>query len=331
MRKSCIGAAFAAALGCAGAASAQQAAPGQFAIAAGPQGSINYTIAAGLASVASKHAGSNVLAVSYAGTTLSLPMVQQGDPAIGVNTGGSVYQGYAGVGEFNTPHPALRLLSGGSPNNITMAVKDTSPIKSGADLRGKRIPARWVAIPTCQDHSTAILANFGLTWSDVREVPVTNVPAAAKALGDDQADAHLCASPAIAALREVHTRSPLRFISIDPSPEAMARARKVYRYSEKPALLKKGAMGWLNDDTWTLDFPWVMFANASLPDDAAYRIVKAIWEHQDELAAIHPTLADWKHARMVDPDIGVPYHPGAVRLFKEKGAWTPAAEAAQQK
>jgi TRAP transporter TAXI family solute receptor len=170
-----------------------------------------------------------------------------------------------------------------------------------------------------------------MTWSDVREVPVTNVPAAAKALGDDQADAHLCASPAIAALREVHVRTPLRFISIDPSPEAMARARKVYNYSEKAALLKKGAMGWLNDDTWMLDFPWVLFVNASLPDDVGYRIVKAIWEHQDELAAIHPTLAEWKHDRMVASDIGVPYHPGAVRLFKEKGAWTPAAEAAQNK
>jgi TRAP-type uncharacterized transport system substrate-binding protein len=59
--------------------------------------------------------------------------------------------------------------------------------------------------------------------------------------------------------------------------------------------------------------------------------VKAIWEHNDELGKSHPILAAWKPARMVNPDVGVPYHPGAVRLFKEKGAWTPTAEAAQAK
>ena len=329
VRRKFIGAAVAAALGCTGTASAQQAAPGQLAIAAGPQGSINYTISVGIASLASKYAGVSVLAIAYAGSSLSLPLVQQGDPMLGVNNAGIVYQGLRGIGEFDRPHPALRLLSAGSGNAISIAVKEDSPIKTGADLRGKRIASKYVALPTCHDHATAILANLGLGWADVKEVPVTNIVTAAKALGDGQADAHLCASPAIAALREVHVRTPLRFISIDPSPQAMARAQQFFKYREKAAFLKKGAMGWLPEDTYMLEFPWVLFVNANLPDDLAYRIVKAIWEHNDELGATHPILAEWKPAVMVAADVGVPYHPGAVRLFKEKGAWTPAAEAAQ--
>jgi hypothetical protein len=272
-----------------------------------------------------------VLAIAYAGSSLSLPLVQQGDPALGVNNAGIVYQGYVGVGEFDRPHPAMRLLSAGSQNTISIAVKEDSPIKTGADLRGKRIAAKYVALPTCHDHATAILANLGMTWDDVKQVPVTNIVTAAKALGDGQADAHLCASPAIAALREIHVRTPLRFISVDPSPEAMARAQKFFRYSEKAAFLKKGAMGWLPEDTYMLEFPWVLFGNANLSDDVAYRIMKAVWEHNDELGATHPILAAWTPETMVRADIGVPYHPGAIRLFKEKGAWTPAAEAAQAK
>ena len=330
VRKQIIGAALAAALGCAGAASAQQATPDQLAIAAGPQGSINYAISAGMAALATNHVGINTIAVAYAGTALALPLVQQGDPLIGVNTGPSVYQGFAGVGEFDRKHPALRLLSAGSSNNLAIAVKETSPIKTGADLRGKRVPAQWPAIPACHAHTTAMLANLGLSWDDVKPVPVTNVPTAARALADDRVDAHLCASPAIAALREVNATSPLRFISIDPAPEAMARARKVYQYNEKATLLKKGAMGWLPSDTWTLDYPWTLYANASLPDDIAYRFVKAVWEHNDELVKVHPIFRQWTQESMLNPEVGVPYHPGAVRFFKEKGVWTPAAEAAQK-
>lgn len=311
-------------------ADAQQQPSGQLAIAAGPQGSINYTISVGIASLATKHAGVNVLAIAYAGSQLSLPLVQQGDPMLGVNNGGIVYQGLTGTGEFDRPHPALRILSAGSPNTISIAVKEDSPIRTAADLKGKRIAAKYVALPTCHDHAGAVLANLGLSWDDVRQVPVSNIVTAAKALGDGQVDAHLCASPAIAALREVHAKSPLRFISIDPSPEAMARAQKIFKYSVKAAFLKKGAMGWLPDDTYMLEFPWVLFVNANLPDDVAYRIVKAMWEHNEELGKTHPILAQWTPARMIQPDVGVPYHPGAVRLFKEKGAWTPAAEAAQK-
>lgn len=244
----------------------------------------------------------------------------QGDPQIGVNNGGSVYQGLVGESEFNRAHPTLRMLSGGSPNNITVAVRDNSPIKTGPEIRGKRVASGWAALPVCQIHASAMLANYGLGWDDVRPVPVTNIITAARALADGQIDALLCASPAIAALR---------FISIDESPAAMARARHHYRYSEKAVLLKKGALGWLPEDTRTFDYPWSLFANEKLNDEAAYRIVKAIWEHNDELATIHPILAAWKPARMVDPEMGVPYHPGAVRFYKEKGAWTPQAEAAQ--
>ena len=315
----------------AGAAFAQQAQPQQISIAAGPQGSINYTISVGIASLASKHAGVNVLAIAYAGSQLSLPLVEQGDPMLGVNNGGIVHQGLTGTGEFTRPHPALRLLSSGSPNTITIAVQADSAIKTGADIRGKRIAAKYVALPTCHDHTAAVLANLGMGWDDVKQVPVSNIVTASKALGDGQADAMLCASPAIAALREVHSKTPLRFISVDPSPAAMARAQKFFKYSEQAALLKKGAMGWLPDDTYMLEFPWVLFVNANLPEDTAYRIVKAMWEHNDELGTTHPILAGWKPARMVDADIGVPYHTGAVRLFKEKGAWTPAAEALQAK
>lgn len=313
------------------AVAAAETLPESLPFAAGPQGSINYAVAAGIASIVARHTPMQTVVIPYAGTALSLPAVSQGDPPVSVNDGGSVYHGYAGERQFDRAFPNLRLLSIGSPNNITIAVKDDSPIKTGADLKGKRIAAKYPALPVCEIHSEALLANLGLGWDDVRPVPVTNIVSAVQALTNGQADAMLCASPAIAALHEAHIRTPFRFISIDPSPAAMERARKIFRYNEHATLLKKGTMGWLPNDAWFVDYPWYLYSNAALSEEAAYRIVKAVWQFNDELGQIHPILKQWTRAGMATADAAIPYHPGAIRFYKEVGAWTAALDETQRK
>ncbi len=56
-----------------------------------------------------------------------------------------------------------------------------------------------------------------------------------------------------------------------------------------------------------------------MKEDLAYRIVKTVFEHQPELAAIQ------REARFLTPESQagggspVPYHPGALRYFAERG------------
>jgi hypothetical protein len=64
----------------------------------------------------------------------------------------------------------------------------------------------------------------------------------------------------------------------------------------------------------------VMGASPDLSDDAAYEIVKAVYEHYDELANFTPTIKGAKPESMaIKLPEGVTYHPGAARFFKEKG------------
>jgi len=58
-----------------------------------------------------------------------------------------------------------------------------------------------------------------------------------------------------------------------------------------------------------------------LSNDAAYAVVKALWENNKDLAAAYSALAAWRPARMVSKSAFIPYHPGAIRFFKEKGVW----------
>jgi TRAP transporter TAXI family solute receptor len=58
--------------------------------------------------------------------------------------------------------------------------------------------------------------------------------------------------------------------------------------------------------------------NRSMSDDLAYKITRALFEHQQELAAIHPEA---RHLSMKTATSGSPaaFHPGALRYYREAG------------
>ena len=72
-------------------------------------------------------------------------------------------------------------------------------------------------------------------------------------------------------------------------------------------------------------------ATKELSDEAAYEVVKALWEYNQELGDAYPALKSWRRERMVSKNAFIPYHPGAIKFFKEKQLWSKEMEALQTK
>ena len=70
-----------------------------------------------------------------------------------------------------------------------------------------------------------------------------------------------------------------------------------------------------------LTYPQAIAAGENMSDDAAYAVAKAMYENQPALAKLLPPFRLFKPAEMVGPPGGVPYHPGAIRFYKEVGIW----------
>jgi len=66
-------------------------------------------------------------------------------------------------------------------------------------------------------------------------------------------------------------------------------------------------------------------------DEAAYEVVKALWNYNQELGTAHPALKKWRRERMVSKNAFIPYHPGAIKLFREEGIWSKEMEELQSK
>ena len=65
----------------------------------------------------------------------------------------------------------------------------------------------------------------------------------------------------------------------------------------------------------------VLVANASMDEQLAYDLTRVLFDRHADLAAIHPEAATLTLATAVK-DSPAPFHPGAIRFYKERGVWT---------
>ena len=133
-----------------------------------------------------------------------------------------------------------------------------------------------------------------------------------------------------AKIKEADASVGVRHVSIDCSPAGAERLKRaVPGYYGR--VVKAGTATAVVEDTCFIAYDAYLAAGKTVPDAVVEAALKAVWENTDKLAPIHPLFAEWTRERAVDSEATIPYHPGAVRFYKERGKWPPEMERAQQR
>jgi TRAP-type uncharacterized transport system substrate-binding protein len=82
----------------------------------------------------------------------------------------------------------------------------------------------------------------------------------------------------------------------------------------------------VREDIYMLSYDFYLVAREGLPDDLVAEILRVLWEHNATLTKINVPLSDWTPDRFVTPSPSVPYHPGALRFYAERGVWSPGSD-----
>jgi TRAP-type uncharacterized transport system substrate-binding protein len=112
----------------------------------------------------------------------------------------------------------------------------------------------------------------------------------------------------------------IRFLNVTNTPQALARLREVMPTTYIAVLQPAPELAGVVAPTNMLFEDYLVVTGAQMSDDDAYKIAKILYEDQDKLAAIAKTWGKYDKAALAR-DRGIPFHPGAIKYYQEKGIW----------
>ncbi len=200
-------------------------------------------------------------------------------------------------------------------------VRKDSPIKTIADLKGKRLPSGWRAFRQSIALMQASLRAGGLTLKDFRGVPTIGLITAADDFKAGKTDATYIA-PLAPKVREVDSSlGGIRFIGIGNGPKQLAAVKSV-RPDFYITLLKPGHhIPGILKPTYLLAFDNALFTSTHEPDEVVYKVAKAFYENKASLVKGHPMFHGYFPKASAKQFSTLKYHPGAIKFYKEVGIW----------
>lgn len=291
-------------------------------IATGAQGSTAYSSGEAVAAVANS--------VGIIARTQPLvgyvPLVNSGEVDFGFLSSAEAEYAYTGAGNFDRASPNLRMVGVMFPLTTGLMAPCDLGLETMADVKAKagelKIASDYASSTIIPFYIQGALANVGLTYDDLRQVPVSSFVAGIEALGSGLVDIALVSLNAGAGQQAsvaLKDRGGLCYISLDNSAEGEAAFKKfmptgyivTLPQNEKVNGLEKRAAN-------IVRIPWMMVTNADVDEDLVYTLTKAVAENNKTLAESFGLFGLVKPETLAPANV-MPYHPGAIRYYEEAG------------
>jgi TRAP transporter TAXI family solute receptor len=282
-----------------------------YGVASMQPGSINHTTSSAIAKVLKEKGGLNTLVQPTAGESVIIAIVGRGEIDFGMANAPEI-----GAIVASNEQPNLRMIGAVYTLKTGFWVRKDSNMRTVADLRGKRVTMGYSAMRALDPLSRAILATGGLTEKDIKPVMVPNVVRSADDFVAGAADMFMFAFGA-PKVREVDvTVGGTRFLEIPDFP-GMAAAREIspfgYLSDVVPGPIFVGVEKPMK--VYTIDN--LLFTHAKVPDDVVYKVIATMEANKPDMIAIAPNLREFSAAGL-NKKYEFPYHPGALKYFKDK-------------
>jgi uncharacterized protein len=309
---------FLAALVLSGTAAAQQVS-----IGTSPQGTAGYSMGAALAKLMAEKTPYQARVQPFTGNSIALAGMNQGEVDFSVVNEIEIVEALQGSGSYQgRKQENVRLAAVLYPFTVAILVKKDAPMQTIADLKGKRMTWGYTAQLTLKTVVGAMLANGGLSESDIQPVLVPNVNRGADDFAGGKADAFFYALGAAKVTETDASVGGLRVLPMSDAPDAVARMKKAlpqgYVYEVKP---RPGLAG-VTAPTKVLAYDYVLVAGKHVKDEVVFRLLSAMYENKAILAGSFGGFNAFDPERM-SKRIEAEYHTGAQLFMVKTAQWPP--------
>src|SRR6188768_3701660 len=300
-----------------GAAFAQQQTT--IAIATGGTGGVYYPLGGGMANVLTKHVpGYAATARVTGGSVDNLKLIGSQQSEVALTMVDAALDALKGEDKFKGNAVEVRTLMVLYPNRMHVVSVEGTGVEKMSDLKGKRVSTGSPGSAT-EVMAFRVIEAAGLDKEKDMRRERLGVAEGVNALKDRKIDAFFWVGglPTAAVTDLAATpNTKIKVIDIAQYTAKMnAKYGPLYAEAVIPATTYKGMEADAkNNSVWN-----IMAVNASMSDQLAYDLTRIMLEKRADLALVHKEANNIKPEWQTSNRAGIPWHPGALKYFKEKG------------
>jgi uncharacterized protein len=291
--------------------------PKSLSLAIASPGGVSYDYGGALAKILSESLKIEVNPVPTQGPVHMVKLIESGGVHVGFITTGVALQGWNGTGDWTAGqrYRKMRALFPMYDQPFHFVALRRSGIRTVAQFNNRNVGTGPRA-GTAGTYVPAMLAAIGISATFGNGSYNT----AASHLLEGRYDAlGMSAGIPIPALEHVEAKEPVVFVSLTSEQiEAIRKAMPELTMSQ----IGSGVYKSLDKTYTTVGLYIFAIGRDDLPDELVYQLVKAVFENQPRLVKATAAASDTLPQNVVK-DTFLPFHPGAVRYYREIGIKIP--------
>ena len=239
--------------------------------------------------------------------------IEEDKAQVGFANSISTVDAMAGNPPFNKPHKDVCNIATLYPQYFQFVVLADSGINKFEDLKGKSITTQQKG-NTGELITRQLLEIHGLKYEDVK-ISFVGYSDSVNQMKDGHAVAFgLNTQVPAGAIMDLAAARDIKLLDQSSSLAAMQKLNPGY----KLITIAKGSYPKQDQDVHVIGFYTHVVASCKLPADEVYTMTKQIAQNTKTLATVAKDIGSLD-AKAMAADIGVPFHPGAAKFYKEAG------------
>jgi uncharacterized protein len=262
----------------------------------------------------SKIPGMNVTAQATGASVENCRLVNKMEAELAIVQSDTVDFAFNAKENFKEKLTKLNAIAVLYPEIIQIVVNADSPIKGFADLKGKKIGVGAPGSGT-EANFRQLMDIYGFKKDDVK-AQYLSFSESAEQFKDKHIDAFILTSGIPnSAVMDIMAMRSIRLLSFED--DKVAKLTQKYPFLA-PVRIPANTYRGLAAEVKTVAVMAVLICNPELKGDVVYNLTKALFENQADLIGAHVKGKELTLQTAVK-GVSIPFHPGAVRFYKEKG------------
>ena len=288
-------------------------------IATGGTGGVYYPLGGGMAAALSKFVpGMQATAEVTGGSVDNLKLIGSGKPYIGFSMADAGLDALKGEDKFKGNAVPLRTLMVLYPNRMHVVTVEGRGINTMADLKGKRVSTGSPGSAT-EVMAFRVIEAAGFDKDRDMKRERLGVAESVNAVKDGKIDAFFWVGGLPTASVTDLANTPNTKVKLVDHANLVPVMNKKYGNLYVEDVISKAVYRGMDTDNKQATVMNILVTHQSMDDTTAYNIVKTIFDKRSDLIAVHKEAENFKLENQKGTASPIPYHPGAVKYFAEKG------------